>query len=344
MRVVYTDPVWALDAHGRPDPAMADLERSVLGPDIALEIGPYADGGYVTSGEQFLDFVQGADALVIYRAEVTEELVSTVSPRCKVIARSGVGVDNLNLPLLARSGIVGFNVPDYCGAEVSTHTVALLLALERGVCVQDRLVRADRWGIHRGGVPRRTSARDVAIVGFGRIGRATARKLQPFYGNVLAADPYVPDDVMAGHGVVAVGSLAELLARADAVVLHCALTSETRHLISGSALDDGKPGALLVNTARGALVDPACVLAALADGRLGGFASDVFSPEDPNRCPVARKLLERDDVVVSSHRAFLSLESEESLRHRVAAGVRSVLREGLPPPEAASRAPTGLPC
>ncbi|HEV2376572.1 MAG TPA: C-terminal binding protein [Streptosporangiaceae bacterium] len=333
MRVVYTDPAWALDAQGQLDPSLADLERSVLGPDVVLDIGPRDGGGYVTAGEEFLDYVRGADALVVYRAEVTEELVAAVSPRCKVIARSGVGVDNLNLPLLARSGIAGFNIPDYCGAEVSTHTVALLLALERGVCVQDRLVRADQWGIHRGGIPRRTSACDVGIVGFGRIGRVTARKLQPFYRQVLAVDPYVPDDVMAGYGVFRVGSLGDLLSRCDAIVLHCALTGQTRHLIGGTALDHVKPRALLVNTARGALVDPGCVLSALEDGRLGGFASDVFSPEDPNRCPVARKLLGRDDVVVSSHRAFLSAESEESLRRRVAAGVRSVLREGLHPPE-----------
>jgi D-3-phosphoglycerate dehydrogenase len=87
-----------------------------------------------------------------------------------------------------------------------------------------------------------------------------------------------------------------------------------------------------VNTARGALVDPAAVLAALEDGTLGGFASDVFSPEDPNRSAVTRKLLDRDDVVVTAHRAFLSTQSEESLRRRVAEGVAHVLRHGEPPP------------
>ncbi|MEU3529478.1 C-terminal binding protein [Streptomyces sp. NPDC038707] len=332
MRVVYTDPAWALDAEGRPDPALAVVERTVLGSETDIDIGLFEDS-YVTSGERFLEHMRGADALVIYRCQVTPELVEAVSPRCKVIARSGVGVDNLNAPLLARSGIIGFNVPDYCGDEVSTHTLALLLALERGVSVQDRLVRADRWGIHRGGIPRRTSVRSAGIVGFGRIGRATARKLQAFYGQVLAFDPYVHADVMAGHGVVPAGSLEELLERSDAVVLHTALTDETRDLISGSVLDGVKPGALLVNTARGALVDPACVLRALEDERLGGFASDVFSPEDPNQSPVARKLLERDDVIVSSHRAFLSAESEESLRRRVAEGVRSVLLDDSPPAE-----------
>ncbi|WP_033213688.1 C-terminal binding protein [Kitasatospora phosalacinea] len=332
MRVVYTDPAWALDASGRPDPAAADLEREVLGPDIDVEIGPFEDG-YLVSGPRLLEAVRGADALVVYRCQVDEALLAAAGPTCRVVARSGVGVDNLNGPLLAREGLIGFNVPDYCGDEVSTHTLALLLALERGVCVQDRLVRADRWGIHRGGVPRRTSAATVGIVGFGRIGRATARKLQVCYGRVLAHDPYVPPDVMAAHGVRAVADLPGLLAEADAVVLHTALTDETRGMVDRALLEHARPGQLLVNTARGALVDPAAVLAALESGRLAGFASDVFSPEDPNRSPDTRKLLERDDVVVSSHRAFLSTESELSLRRRVAAGVRAVLLDGTAPAE-----------
>jgi phosphoglycerate dehydrogenase-like enzyme len=334
VRVVYTDPPWAVSREGRPDPALADIERSVFGPGIDIELGLFdsPDGGYVLAGDRLSGHARGADALVVYRCQVTPELVEAVSPRCRVIARSGVGIDNLNAPLLTRSGIYGFNVPDYCGDEVSTHTLALLLALERGVCVQDRLVRADRWGIHRGGIPRRLSTRRVGILGFGRIGRATSRKLQPFYQHVLATDPYVPDDLMASYGVTAAGSVAELFAGSDAVVVHAALTEETRLLVGAAALRQARPGGLLVNTARGGLVDPAAVLDALESGTLGGFAADVFCPEDPNQSPVCRKLLERDDVVVSSHRAFLSAESEASLRRRVATGVSAVLAGGVPPP------------
>jgi D-3-phosphoglycerate dehydrogenase len=327
VRVVYTDPAPPLTA----DPARDD-RRAVFGPDINLDLGLF-ESAYITSGDRFLDYVRGADALVVYRCQVTRELVDAVSPRCKVIARSGVGTDNLNHALLAESGIYGFNIPDYCGDEVSTHTLALLLALERGVCIQDRLVRAGHWGIHRGGIPRRTSRCTAGIVGFGRIGRVTARKLQPFYHHVLAFDPYVSNDMMASHGVTHVSSCAGLLAECDAVVLHAALTDETRYVINGPVLRHARQGLLLVNTARGGLVDTAAVLDALKSGRLAGFASDVFSPEDPNDSPVARKLLGRDDVVVSSHRAFLSVDSEESLRRRVAVGVCSVLKHGAPAEE-----------
>lgn len=328
-RVVYTDPAWAVDEAGTLDPGLATIEREVFGSDIDIAFAPY-DKGYV-GGSALLRSVHGADGLVIYRCQVTEELLAAAGPACRVVARSGVGVDNLNAPLLMSAGICGFNVPDYCGDEVSTHSLALLLALERQISIQDRLIRANAWGIYRGGVPRRTAVRSAGIVGFGRIGRATSRKLQPFYQRVYTYDPHVPADVAAGHGVVALPSLADLFAASDAVILHAALTPETDQLINAGVLAHARPGAFLVNTARGRLVDPAAVLDALEAGRLGGFGSDVFSPEDPNASPVTRALLERDDVLVSSHRAFLSAESETSLRRRVAMGVRSVLVDGIPP-------------
>jgi phosphoglycerate dehydrogenase-like enzyme len=332
MRVVYTDPAWAMTDAGVPDFGRADLEREILGPEIEVDFGSFEDR-WISSGPGLLDRVRGADAVVVYRCEVTQEMVDVLKPTCKVVARSGVGYDNLHPELLAAAGIYGFNMPDYCGDEVGTHTVALLLGLERGIVMQDRFVRDNQWGIHRGGVPRRTNGRVAGIVGFGRIGKATARKLQPFYRSVYAYDPYVPADVMASHGVVKVDTLAELMGQADAVVLHAALTPETTGLVNEAALSHAKPGLLLVNTARGKLVDTGAVLGALESGRIGGFASDVFSPEDPNADPVARKLLERDDVIVTSHRAFLSAEAEHSSRRRIATGVRTVLLEGVAPPE-----------
>ncbi|MGL5824814.1 MAG: C-terminal binding protein [Nocardioides sp.] len=330
MRVIFTDPPWALGSDGLPDPRRADLECAALEPAISVEFGHFADGRWSLSGPPLYDQVKGAEALVVYRCAVDPALLDAVGPTLRVVARSGVGVDNLNVDLLRRRGVRGFNVPDYCGDEVTTHTLALLLALERHICAQDRLIRAGSWGIHRAGVPRRTSDRAVGIVGFGRIGRASARKLQAVYRQVLAHDPYVCADLMASHGVRRVPELPELFAECDAVVLHAALTPDTEHLINVDALASARAGCLLVNTARGRLVDLPAVLAALDDGRLGGFASDVFAPEDPNRDEVGRLLLQRDNVVVSSHRAFLSAESEHSLRTRVSAGIRSVLCQDVP--------------
>lgn len=216
MRVTYTEPFWIIDDSGFPDPELADVERAVFGSDISVDYGLFKDG-FTTSGQDLINYVSGTDALVIYRCQVTPELVEAIAPTCRVVVRCGVGIDNLNPELLRRAGIASFNIPDYCGDEVCCHTLALLLALERQVCVQDRKVRANEWGILAGGTPRRLSMRTAGIVGFGRIGKATARKLQAFYAHVIAYDPYVSADLMASHGVAAAGSLGELFATSDAV-------------------------------------------------------------------------------------------------------------------------------
>jgi phosphoglycerate dehydrogenase-like enzyme len=329
--VHYTDPMWSLNGDGRPDPGAAGLESDVYGGAVQITFGPFEDGRFVMHGDDYVASVEGADALVIYRAEVTSELLRALEPTCKVVARQGVGLDNLHADLLRDSGIYGFHVPDYCVDEVAVHTLALLLALERQLCVQNREVKAGRWSIHAGGIPRRLLSRTAGIVGFGRIGRASARKLEPFYGGVAAYDPYVNEDLMAGYGVRRAGSLEELLADADAVLLHCPLDDVTRHMIDARALSCMKPDALLVNTARGELVQPDALLAALEDGAIRGFAADVFKPEDPNRDATGRKLLALDNVVITAHRAFLSRESEDRLRERVAQEVAHVLTTGEPP-------------
>ena len=332
MRVLYTDPAWAIGPGGRPDPARATIEAGALGDDVEITLGPHDGGRYLTAGPELARAAAGADAVVVYRCPVTPELIEAAGPGCAVFARQGVGLDNLNVPLLREAGRYGFHVPDYCGEEVSTHALALLLALERGICVQNDLVQADQWSIHGGGVPRRTSGLTAGIVGFGRIGRAVSHKLRPFYGRLLAHDPFVPEDLMASHGVIRAAGLPELLAASDAVLVHAELTPETEWLIGPDAAAHFRPGSLLVNVARGKLVDPAAVTAALDRGVLAGFASDVFSPEDPNRDPVTLDLIKRDNVIVTAHRAFLSAASEASCRRRIAEGVAHVLRTGTPPP------------
>lgn len=332
MKVAYTDPAWAVDASGAVDPSLAEIERTAFGKEIAVGLGVRDTAGWVVSGKRLYEYVAGANALVVYRAQVTPELLEAAGDACKVVARQGVGLDNLNIPLLKSAGLYGFHVPDYCGDEVSTHAIALLLALERGVAVQDRLVKENRWGIHAGGTPRRTCERTAAIVGFGRIGRATSRKLGQFYDTLLAYDPYVSGDLMASFGVRKVDELSQLFSQSDAVLIHAELTSANVHMIDADVLAKAKAGMLLINTARGKLVDVGAVVAALEDQRLGGFGSDVFSPEDPNEDAVARQLLKRNDVLVTSHRAFLSEQSERSVRRRVAEGVAHVLRFDEPPP------------
>lgn len=329
--VTYTDPAWALSPEGGVDPALASIERETYGGAVDLRLGVFGPRGFELSGPELHRLVRGADAVVIYRAAVTEDLVAAMEPTVRVVARQGVGFDNLNAPLLERRGIYGFHVPDYCVDEVASHTMGLILAFERGICAQNDYIKRGRWSIPYGGVPRRMSELTAGVIGFGRIGVATTRRLRMFVRRVVAYDPYVQADFMAAHGVEKAASLAELMGASDMVLLHCVLTPETRQIISTESLAHLKPGALLVNTARGQLVDSSAVRAALASGRLAGYASDVFSPEDPQADPVNRELVKSDRVIATCHRAFFSRESEASVRRRVAQEVLHVLQTGRPP-------------
>jgi D-3-phosphoglycerate dehydrogenase len=304
-----------------------DLERAIYGEAASLRVGPRKDGRYLLEGPEFLASLEGANAIVVYRCRVTEPLLRAAGTGLKVVARQGVGIDNLNLPLLQRSGIRSFNLPDYCVDEVASHTIGLALALERRIVPQHLALSAGRFDVYHGGVPRRLQRRTAGIVGFGRIGRAVSQRLKLFYGEVVAFDPYVSDDLMAGYGIAGV-AFDELLQRSDAVFLHCPLTEETAALVNERSLARIKPGAILVNCARGGIVDSQALYNALREGRLGGAALDVFVPEDPHQDRFYARIVTMENVVVTSHRAFLSTESEASVRRRVAQAVRDVLLAG----------------
>jgi phosphoglycerate dehydrogenase-like enzyme len=328
--VVYTDPFWALE-NGAVNPALATVEQEVFGDEVEVRFGVVENGVYVKSGQRFLDNLDGASALAIYRAQMSEEVFERIRGNVKVIGRQGVGYDNIGLPFLKPNGIFGFNVPDYCVDEVSTHTLALVLALERHVCLQNDHLKKGHWDIYDGGYPRRLQGLTAGIIGLGRIGKSTAQKIRGFYGRVISYDPYVHGDQMIGYGVQKRHTLPDLLQEADVVILHCLLNEETRNVVGESFLREMKNDALLVNTARGGLVDPKAVYEALADDRIGGYASDVFTPENPNDHEWNKKLLPFENVIVTSHRAFLSAESELSQRRRVAEEILHVLETGQPP-------------
>jgi phosphoglycerate dehydrogenase-like enzyme len=328
--VVYTDPAWAVVDGSHVDPSTAGIEHEVYGGQLELRIGPYADGRFRTESPALRELVSGAAALAVYRCQVTPELLDAAGPGLAVVARQGVGTDNLNADLLTERGIVGFNVPDYCVDEVAAHTLSMVLAWERGLVAQHNDLAAGRFDIYHGRVPRRLAGRTAGIIGLGRIGKAVAARLRLFYRRVVAVDPFLHADHMAGYGVDKV-ELPELLSESDVVLLHCPLTPQTRGLVDADLLGRMRPDALLVNTARGGLVDARALAEALEAGTIGGAALDVFVPEDPNDNPWYQRILGHPGVLVTSHRAFLSAESEASSRRRVAEGIRQVLETGEPP-------------
>ncbi len=174
-RVLYTDPPWLIDG-SRIDEALATVEAEVLGDRAEVLFGPFADGRYQLTGEAMLERVRDTQVVVVYRCQVTEDLLDAAGKQLVAVVRQGVGVDNLNAVLLAGRRLLAYNVPDYCVDEVSSHTTALALALERAVLPQHLSLVGGRFDIYAGGTPRRTSRRALGIVGFGRIGRAVARK------------------------------------------------------------------------------------------------------------------------------------------------------------------------
>jgi len=292
------------------DPAKKALAR--LAPEFRMANSPSAD--------DILAVARDADAILVTYAKLPGELLRQLT-RCKAIGRFGLGVDNIDLPAAKALGIAVNYVPDYCLREVSDHAMALLLALARKVTFANKLVQSGRWEVPPIVPLRRLEGQVLGLVGFGNIPRTLAPKAKAFGFKVLTHDPYVKADVLAAAGVEGV-SLDDLLARADFISVHAPLMPATRGLMNAAAFARMKKGAYLINTARGPLVDEAALVAALDAGHLGGAALDVVTTE-----PLAKDspLLGRDNVILTPHTGFYSVEALEELQTKCASDVARVL-------------------
>jgi len=266
-----------------------------------------------------------ADALMVTYMPIRAELIQQLQ-RCRIIARLGIGVDNVDVAAATRAGIVVTNVPDYCIDEVSDHALALLLALARRLFQADRSVRSGVWDVSAVVPVRRLRGRVLGLVGFGKIARALAQKARALGLEVLAYDPYLSREFIEAQGAHPV-DLEELLRRSDFISIHVPLTSETRHMFNDESFRKIKPGAFLINTARGPIVDEAALLRALDSGQLAGAALDVLEREPP---PSDSPLLRRGDVILTPHIAFYSEEALVELQTRAAEEVVRVLQGQAP--------------
>jgi D-3-phosphoglycerate dehydrogenase len=292
------------------DPAKKALVR--LDPEFRMAKSAGAD--------DILAVARDADAILVTYAKLPGALLRQLT-RCKAIGRFGLGVDNIDLPAANELGIAVNYVPDYCLREVSDHAMALLLSLARKVPLANALVQAGRWEVPPLVPLRRLEGQVLGLIGFGNIPRALAPKAKAFGLKVLTHDPYVGNDVLAAAGVEGV-SFDDLLARSDFLSVHAPLTPATRGLLNAAAFARIKPGAYLINTARGPLVDEAALVAALDSGRLGGAALDVVTTEP---LPKESPLLHRDNVILTPHTAFYSVEALEELQTKCASDVARVL-------------------
>ena len=299
------------------DHPFPDLEpaREVLAP-LGAEMRIAASVG----AADVLAVAQHADAVINTYAQLPAELIDRFE-RCRIIARTGIGIDTVDLAAATAKGIVVTNVPEYCEDEVSDHAMALLLALARNVTRGNALVHGGGWALAEIKPIYRVRGRTLGLVGFGKIARLMAAKAQGFGLRVVASDPYVERADADALGVE-LTTFEDMLARADFVSVHAPLTPATRNLIGAEALAMMRPEAVVINTARGGLVDVAALAAALDRGAIAGAGLDVL-PEEPPAADLA--LYGRPNVILTPHTAFYSEESVLDLQVKAAQQVALVL-------------------
>jgi D-3-phosphoglycerate dehydrogenase len=286
-----------------------EAEREALAAiDCELELAP--------DPEALADHAAGAAGMLVCFAPVGEDVIEAAAD-CRVIARYGIGVDNVDVEAATRAGIQVTNVPDYCLDEVADHAMALLLASARGVVSAARNVREGGWTVPQEGI-HRIAGRRLALIGLGRIGTRVADRARAFGFEVVAYDPYVEGGA---------SSVEEAVSGADAVSVHAPLTDETRHVIGERALDAMERAPVLINTSRGGLVDLDAVTRALDDGRLSGVALDVTEPEP---LPADHPLRTHPRAIVTPHMSFYSAEAQAELQRRAVDEVVRALT-GEPP-------------
>jgi D-3-phosphoglycerate dehydrogenase len=310
--------------------ANLEIEKSILDP-----IAQVIDGQCKTP-EALIELVQNADAVITQFAPVNAEVIDSMQ-RAKVIVRYGIGVDNVDLQAAKRKGIPVCNVPDYCIDEVADHTLAFILGMTRQVVPNTIAIGQGKWGLATDLSHMRTlKDQTVGVVGFGRIGREVALRLKAFKPQILVYDPLVDPAQLETYGARGV-SLAELLASSDIVTLHCPSTPQTKKLLNRESIATMKPGSLVVNLARGDLIDTVAMIEALQSGHFSGAAIDVCDPEP---IPIDSPLRSMPNVIAASHIASASPKAVRKLRQSAALHAANAIRNlplvhivnGLPSP------------
>jgi D-3-phosphoglycerate dehydrogenase len=311
MKVLVTDYAW---------PSL-DIERAILGAVGAELI-------VARSGEEaeLVALAPEADAILTNWKRVTPAVLDA-APRCRIVSRYGVGIDNIAVDRATELGILVTNVPDFCIEEVSDHAMALLLACARSIVKYARATSSGRWDLQEGRPLPRLRGQTLGLIGFGNLARAMVPKALGFGLKVMAYTPRIAPDALAPYGV-ATRDLGLLLRESDYISLHVPLTPGTRGMIDENALRQMKPSAFLINTARGAVVDEAALLRALAEGWLAGAGLDVLIREPAD---LTQPLLSLPNVIVTPHAAFYSEPAIEELQHKAAERVVAALQGEIPP-------------
>ena len=283
-----------------PDWIAGDLELA----GIRWTAGQYREPGAV------LDAARQGDVVIIQsvRPLLTPAIIRQI-PRCRCIVRLGIGYDSVDVAAATQEGILVCNAATYCVDDVADHAVALLVGSVRHLSRQDRWIRAGKWDRTGARPARRLGGRTLGLVGFGRIARAMAQRVSGFGLTLLAYDPFVEAEFMAGFGVQKT-DLDGLLTRSDFISIHCPLTDDTHHLLDSRAFGLMKDGVFVVNTSRGPIIEEAALVEALRVGKVWGGGLDVFEQEP---LPLDSALREFDNLIFTPHVGANSEESRSDL-------------------------------
>ena len=292
------------------DPAREALSR--VDAELTLASEPTVEG--------ILEVAADADAVLVTYGQINADVIAGLN-NCKAIGRFGIGTDNIDIRAAAGKGIVVTYAPVYCLDEVSDHAMALLLSVARKIPYANKLVADGRWEMPAVVPIARLRGNTLGLLGLGNIPQQIVGKAQAFGMNVIAADPYCPDDVFGKLNVAKV-EFDDLLAQSDYISVHAPLTPETEKMFNMDAFRKMKNTAFLINTARGPLVDTADLAAALDAGEIAGAGLDVLPSEPP---AADDPIVGRDDVVLTPHTGFYSEDALLDLQTTVASDVAAVL-------------------
>ena len=297
------------------------IESAILGDIARIVIARARDEA------ELADHLPLADAILLFHdISILGERSFACAPRCRCVVRAGVGYNNIDLAAATRHGVIVCNVPDYGTEEVADHAIMFLLAIVRRLVPSHTAIRAGTWDYRTAAGAPRLRSKTFGVVGCGRIGTATALRAQALGLDVVFYDPFLRQGMDKALGIRRVFQLEELLEQSHFVSLHCYLDSTTRHLINARTLASMRPGAVLINTARGRLVDERALLEALDSGHISFAGLDVVESE-----PLEDdRLRNHPNILLTPHTAFYSVEGYAELRTKTAEEARRILL-GEPP-------------
>jgi D-3-phosphoglycerate dehydrogenase / 2-oxoglutarate reductase len=294
-----------------------DLQREVI-ERAGLALGEVEPN--CRTEDDIIERCSSADALIVQYAPITRRVLEAL-PNVKGVVRYGIGVDNIDVKAAKETGRMVSNVPNYCQEEVSDHTVAMAISLARRIPQDHSQFAQGGWGVGPFLPVPAFSDLTLGLIGFGSIARKVSDKARPFRFSQVAFDPFAKAELFRERDVEPV-ALEELFERADIISLHCPLTPETHHIINADSISRMRPGVLLINTARGPLVNEADLVNALRSGKILGAGLDVFEKEP---LPSDSPLRTFANVVLTSHAASVSTRAVELLQIKAAEAARDIL-------------------